>query len=268
MQGHASSWLPEGYDWQLVWRDEFDGTELDRSKWDYRLCMMGRRNNAWTEDGVTLDGNSNAVFRRYEKDGKVYSSQLQTGANFTDAPAEESKGVFRWQIGRLTEPKYLKQYGYFECRCKLQKKNGWWSAFWLQSPIIGSSLDPAKSGIETDIMESFEPSKVERVSNHYNGYNSCIKTERFGDVLENVDLNEYHTFGILWTEEGYVRYIDGVENGRSSAPISHTPQFVSIGTEVMGYRETDDACEIAKADPDDEFIVDYVRVFDYKKSKK
>ena len=43
VSGHEPSYLPEGRKWKLVWHDEFDGKELDRSKWDFRLCMMGKR---------------------------------------------------------------------------------------------------------------------------------------------------------------------------------------------------------------------------------
>jgi hypothetical protein len=35
--GHEPSLVPKDFDWKLVWHDEFDGTELDRSKWDFRL---------------------------------------------------------------------------------------------------------------------------------------------------------------------------------------------------------------------------------------
>ena len=52
----------------------------------------------------------------------------------------------------------------------MQKKEGWWTAFWLQSPVIGSSLDPATAGIENDIMESFHVGKIIQHANHYNGY--------------------------------------------------------------------------------------------------
>ena len=61
ISGHEASLLPDGK-WELVWNDEFDGSELDRSKWDYRLNMMGKRFPGWTDKGVHLDGNSNAVF--------------------------------------------------------------------------------------------------------------------------------------------------------------------------------------------------------------
>ena len=37
VKDHAPSLLPDGYDFELVWSDEFDGDRLDESKWDYRL---------------------------------------------------------------------------------------------------------------------------------------------------------------------------------------------------------------------------------------
>ena len=36
VKDHEPSFLPDG-EWKLTWADEFDGTELDRTKWDYRL---------------------------------------------------------------------------------------------------------------------------------------------------------------------------------------------------------------------------------------
>lgn len=84
IKDHEPSLLPDG-NWKLVWSDEFDGTELDTTKWDYRLSMMGKRHRTWDDEGVKLDGNSNAVFSIYEKDGEICSSQLQTGYNYMDA---------------------------------------------------------------------------------------------------------------------------------------------------------------------------------------
>ena len=55
VKNHEPSFLPDG-DWVLAWADEFDGTELDSTKWDYRTSMMGREHPAWVKVGVTLDG--------------------------------------------------------------------------------------------------------------------------------------------------------------------------------------------------------------------
>lgn len=75
LNGHEPSYLPEGH-FKLVWNDEFDGDTLDRSKWDYRLSMVGTMHPAWTDDdgAVTLDGKSNVVFHLIEKDGRPVSA--------------------------------------------------------------------------------------------------------------------------------------------------------------------------------------------------
>lgn len=267
--GHVPSLVPDGYKWKLAWHDEFDGTELDRTKWDYRLHMMGKRHITWQDKGVTLDGQSNAVFTVFEQDGEICSAQLQTGYNYMDAPVEKQEdcwgGGLVWPIGRLRDNLYTHRYGYYECRCKLQKKEGWWSAFWLQSPTIGCCNDPGYAGIENDIMESFHPGEVIRHGNHLNGYADDHIAIHHGEGAKGLDLDEYHTFSMLWTPDGYVFYIDGKEDGRSKPgdPVSHRPEFILISTEVNGYRsKTHTATDEARAAVGDTFVVDYVRVFD------
>ena len=262
--GHEPSIVPDGK-WKLVWSDEFDGNELDMTKWDYRLCMMGKRHITWGCEGVRLDGNSNVVFTCYEKDGEICSSQLQTGYNFMDAetPQSDTWGGLRWPIGKLERSKYLKKFGYFECRCKLQKQPGWWSAFWVQSPIIGATLDPATSGAEIDCMESFKPGEVIGHSLHYAGYGCDRNSSMVGKGATGLDLDCYHTFSFEWSERGYTHYIDGVEDGHCDGPVSLIPSFILISTEVNGYRSPQKrASEEAKLAVGDQFIVDYVRVFD------
>ena len=70
---------------------------------------------------------------------------------------------------------------------------------------------------------------------------------------------------MLWTEEGYTFYVDGIEDGHSSEYVSKTEQFILLTTEVNGYRSkaftaTEEAQAAAKAG--DVFVVDHVRVFD------
>ena len=38
-------YLPQGKGWQLVWSDEFEGTELDRTKWAPEESCWGGGNN-------------------------------------------------------------------------------------------------------------------------------------------------------------------------------------------------------------------------------
>lgn len=268
VENHEASWLPEG-DWDLVWADEFDGTELDRTKWDYRLSMMGKPWSAWTHKGVHLDGNSNAVFSIMEEDGKIVSSQLQTGYNFMDEPVQQTQfgtDDLQWGIGKLKRSMYTHGYGYYECRCRLQQMNGWWSAFWIQSPIIGASLDPAESGVEIDVMESFRPGRIVPHNVFTGGYGLDSQRVKVGGLVD-VDKEEFHRFGLLWDESGYTFYIDGKEDGKITEHLTGRPEFILISTEVKGYRKekdnhtfTQEAAEAAKAG--DTFLVDYVRVFE------
>ena len=274
VENHASSYLPEGYEWEYIWGDEFDGYELDKTKWDFRTHMMHVEHPGWVkEEGISFDGNSNIIFTVIEKDGKICSTQLQTGYNFMDAPIEQPDNQptfkqgnpFVWPIGKIKEPKFMHKYGYYECRCKLQKKSGWWSAFWMQSPIQGSTLDPSFSGIEHDIMESFEPGKVSEHMLHFNGCGADYKGVSNGVGAE-LSLDEYHYFGMLWTEEGYKFYIDGKEDGGSNEVVSKTEEFILLTAEVNGYRRPEfTATDEARAAVGDQFIVDHVRVFDIKK---
>ncbi|MBO5765126.1 MAG: glycoside hydrolase family 16 protein [Lentisphaeria bacterium] len=266
VKDHEYSLLPEGK-WNLVWSDEFDGTELDTTKWDYRLSMMGKRHPAWTDKAVHLDGKSNAVFSIIEENGLPVSSQLQTGYNFMDEPVQKTifeKDDIQWNIGKLKESKFLHRYGYYECRCRLQQNpDAWWSAFWMQSPVIGSSLDPAESGSEIDIMECFEYGKLHEHNIFTGGYGLDNKKSTTGSHPK-IDMSEFHRFGVLWDETGYTFYFDGVEDGRVTDYVSKRPQFILISTEVVGYRHKEHAPVQAAIDSigKDDFLVDYIRVFD------
>ncbi len=265
VKDHAPSLLPDGMNFQLAWADEFDGDELDRSKWDYRMTMMGKEHPAWTDQGVHLDGNSNCVFTLIMEDGKPVSSQLQTGYNFMDAVVEKStfcNDDLQWNIGKLKKSMFTHRYGYYECRCRLQQKPYWWSAFWIQSPVIGASLDPAYTGSEIDVMESFVPGEVKPHNIFTGGYGKDMQRLKVGGK-NGMSTDEFHTFGVLWDETGYTFYIDGVEDGRITENVSKCPEFILISTEVRGYRkEARTAVPEAYDSVGDTFLVDHVRVFD------
>ena len=266
VKDHAPSLLPDGFDFQLVWADEFDSNTLDESKWDYRLCMMGKRHPAWTDKGVRFE-NGCAVFSIFEENGEIVSSQLQTGYNFMDEPVQQTTfgpDHLQWNIGKLKENKFTHRYGYYECYCKLQQLPGWWSAFWMQSPIIGASLDPKLTGSEVDVMECFHTDGTIAAHNVFTGgYGLDMQRRKVGG--KQVSKDEFHYFGLLWLPDRYVFYIDGEEDGVICENVSAIPEFLLISTEVKGYRyenhlPTAQAKETAKTN--DVFLVDHVRVFD------
>ena len=280
VKDRAPSLLPEGRCFRLIWNDEFDGTSLDASKWMYRTNFWGRLAHwyAKPEDGCVevKDGLAHLKVRKLPN-GQFVSPQLQTGELMWDVPNLDNPEGF-WYLGRRCKPKFAHKYGYYECRCRLQQMPGWWSAFWMQTEMQGACLDPGLAGIEQDIMESFDPGEVIVSCFHYNGYGPDYRGFHIpaeyddgptftGKLTVDLDKAVFHTFGLLWEPDGYSVYIDGRFRGRNGKAVSHVPEFLLVSTECMNYREkrmTGKAVPAlaAAAAANDEFLVDYVRVYD------
>lgn len=258
------SQLPEGKKWKLVWNDEFDGNTLDTTKWGFRLHIMQTRHETFTNEGVEVK-NGLLYLNLIEKDGQFYSAHLQTGHNYLDRPGTPYSNGLTWPIAEIKEPKFVHKYGYYEIRCKLQEQPGWWSAFWLQSPVIGSSLDPTRAGVEIDIMENFTRDNKISHNIHWDGYGKNHKHEGSGNITIADTPDGFHTFGMYWGKSGYIFYVDGKESWRVDGPVSNIEQFILVSTECMGYRNgnrNQPSDLLKKAALPDSFIVDYVRVYD------
>ena len=280
VEGKAPSLLPAGRAFKLVWNDEFDGKSLDRTKWSFRTHFWGNRFTCFADendkDALELRDSLLYLYVR-EKNGRFYSPHLQTGALLYDGPMKDSAKKGFWPYAKREQPKFMHKYGYYECRAKTQKEKGWWSAFWLQSPDVGSTLDPKRSGIECDIMECFTPGAILPSCMHYNGYGPDYKgfqSDRGkGDIHARavaIDPEEFHTYGCLWEPDGYTFYLDGRRKGPKigrgeGEAVSDAEQFILVSTECHSYRGNGKPAvePLTKAvAAKDAFIVDYVRVFD------
>lgn len=281
--GEAASLLPEGLDFRLVWHDEFNGNRLDESKWGYRTNFWGQPAHWFaTPEDNAVEVRDGKLFLKLVRrpDGQIVSPQLQTGELIWDHPWIQDRNNF-WPLAKRSPAKYVHCYGYYECRCRLQQEKGWWSAFWMQSESQGVTLDPVRSGVEHDIMESFEPGAIVTHFFHYNGYGAdhksfvtppAAKGEDPFTKMVSVDPTAYHTVGLLWEPDGYTCFIDGHQDGpkvgrNGDEAVSHVPEFILLTTEAKWFRNNGMK---GKAVPEledsvrkgDAFIVDYVRVFD------
>ena len=274
VEGHEPSLLPKGKNFKLAWADEFDGGTLDKSKLNYRTYFWQQKAVQFCDQGVSLDGNSNLIIQPVlMEDGRICSAQLQTSTNTLDLPkfVPDSKSNpcgdnNFWPLGIIPEPKFQHRYGYYEIRCKLQEDTTrhWWSAFWLQSPSIGTAYNAEYCGVENDIMEYFSDG-ICTSGNFYDGYaTGNLKRDARVHYKKPESKDGYHRFGLLWEPDKYVFYCDGVETSRTTKKISQVEQFILISTEIEGYRKGDGKKhkEGAECILDDKFIVDYVRVFD------
>jgi len=233
--------------YSLVFEDEFDGTELNTDVWEYRGSGP-RRGGFNAESQVKLE------------DGKM----IMTGEYQTDGMYGEG-----WYTAMIKlKERYCK--GYFEISCILNEGSGYWSAFWLQAdaPYTASISKGGIGGAEIDIMESYNDETHKRyesigqtihcagVGGEQEGYQS----ERLGYYKGNNIHQEYNTYGVMWTDEEYIFYVNGVETARSSFGdgVSEVKEDVIVSLEIP------DETQLAALDKDTyhtEYIVDYVRIY-------
>lgn len=218
----------------LVWQDEFSGTVLDTTKWNYRAEGTKRHYATVNRQTISLDGQGHLAISVLKNEDGSYSVG-QTG----------TEGIFETT------------YGYFECRAKMNQSIGPHVAFWLQSPDIHKTGDnPALNGSEVDVFEYHRvtPDTVHH-NIHWNGYGP--EHHRIGKMINYPDIdNGFHTFGMLWTKEKYVFFVDGQKTWETTHALSHRPEYLILSTELTGFGGNPENGHYP-----DRVVFDYVRVF-------
>jgi beta-glucanase (GH16 family) len=238
---------PIGPDYQLVWHDEFDGTNIDQTKWVIRGDGP-RLQGYWMKDASSLDGNGHFVVR-----------------TFKDAQGRYTTG------GIATEGKYAWLFGYFEARVKFPATQGHWPAFWLTKHPLTPTPDAGRAGTEIDIME--KPWLTDQIQQtlHWNGYGKEGQEAHHIVRPANVNDGNWHTFAVKWTPTNYVFYVDGRQTWETrDGGVSQIPEFISVNEEI-GHFDSHHfkwnsgpvwgTGPIEKASLPDYYLVDYVRVF-------
>jgi beta-glucanase (GH16 family) len=231
---------PEGKAWKLVWGDEFDGVKLDASKWEVPEAQ--RRDGWWSPKAVSLDGR-----------GHLAIATLKEGDRYLDGCAR-------------TRGKFEHAHGYYTARMRLQHEPGHWTAFWLFNGGVCRVGDAGRDGTEIDIME--KPWLDDRLNYglHWDGYDKDHQCEKRIVGVPGV-MNGWHTFSVWWKPDEYVFYVDGKETWRTAAGgVCQVPLYIKFSDEVGDWFDdippANPPHAIAKAKLPDEFLVDYVRVYD------
>ncbi len=244
--------------WRLVWADEFDGDELDESKWSYQYGtgesegLHGWGNNEWQH---YTDRQENI----FVKDGKLHivaQDEIYEESIFTSARIRTiNKGDWR--------------YGKFEIRAKMPIGQGIWPAIWMM-PTDNVYGGWAASG-EIDIMEylGHEPHRVHGTLHYGGAHPNNVHTGTHYDLPSGTFHEDFHTFTLEW-EYGEMRwYVNGehyqtqndwyTERHPFPAPFDqkfHMILNVAVGGNWPGY--PDHTTEFPQ-----EMIVDYVRVYEF-----
>jgi len=174
--------------WNLVFEEEFDGTSLDLTTWEYQIGSGGWGNNElqYYTNGSNVEVSNGTLKIIAQKFGDTYTSSRIRTINKAD---------FR--------------YGRIETRIRLPIGQGIWPAFWMM-PTDDVYGGWPRSG-EIDIMEYLG-----------NDSNTVYGTCHFGHspndknyLTQSYDLSsgdfhtEFHVFAIEWEDNVIRWYVDG-----------------------------------------------------------
>ena len=207
--------------WDLTWHDEFDGDQLDTSKW----TALDRKNSYNNEkqyyhpDQVEVSGGSlHLTAIDVPRDGKAFQSGLITSKDLYGA-------------------------GRFEARIDLPTSQGMWPAFWLNPNQV-----QWPTGGEIDIMENrgSEPTRVSSAYHWQKDPGPCCDqhkyvTRPFAATVDGkrVDYHaDYHVYAVEWEAEELRFYVDDVlahvVTETEDRPLFATPKNIILNLAVGG----------------------------------
>ncbi len=177
--------------YELIWSDEFEGTQLALDRWSYQIGAWNGSNvqNCYRQENVSVANGNLTITARHE-----FATCNGLEKNFTSGFVQ-TKNVISWK------------YGYFEARVKLPASNSTWPAFWM-SPIDQVYGAWPRSG-EIDIFEGKGHDMKKVYANAIWGNSSTDKRQQKGPFTIG-DASQWHIYGVEWNEGELRYYIDGI----------------------------------------------------------
>lgn len=198
--------------WNMTWSDEFNGTELDMSKWSYQ-------EGTGAEYGIEGWGNNEQQY--YTRDNaKVSDGTLTITATGDDRGGKPYSSARIWTMSEDQESaKFSQTYGRFEAKIKMpagEGCQGLWPAFWLlpaDSPYGGWPV----SG-EIDIMEARgrQGDRTDSTLHYGKTYPNEAAEGKSYVWDDDLAITEYHIYSVDWTPTYMSFQVDGVEFYRAS----------------------------------------------------
>ncbi|VBB09580.1 Hypothetical protein LUCI_4875 [Lucifera butyrica] len=205
----------------LVWSDEFQGSSLNRSNWNYQL------GNGYNNGAGGFDGWGNGEWEWYRQSNvSVSNDNLVITAEYLSDPYVFASRDWYQFSGRITTKGLQSwQYARVEARIKLPTVNATWPAFWLMGDSCDTTVNGAAGGYDTlptnwpscgeiDIMEH-KNSDSQICSNLFWDTRTGTYPYSSSNVSDNptwttgVDVSGYHVYGMEWNSTTIKYYLDG-----------------------------------------------------------
>lgn len=242
----------------LVWSDEFDGDQLDESKWQV-IEGMANHGAIYNREAVSV------------RDGclVINSKNYGTTQELIDAVGWDQYGSqtlntqkVTWSSGRVeSKNRYSFQFGRVAVRAKPNDSQGIWPAIWM--------LCQDETGHdEIDILEYLgQDSWQAWTTNHYGILNLNKGSNGIATANYEAWCQDFHVFEVEWDPQQIRFFIDGKQvhsttAGRDKVDGMHTrPMFMILETQVGDGWVGDVDYTRQETKQDSNFLIDWVRVY-------
>jgi len=199
-------------DYTLVWYEEFEGPNLDTTKWDYEINCWGGGNNekqcyVKNDNNCKIQNGKLVLHPVYWPNG--YTGSILDCTNNFENSCNWTQPVTSARIRTLHSQSW--KYGRFEFRAKLPIGNFLWPAIWML-PTWNIYGLWAASG-EIDIVEfRGQPSQYNILEQnlHHGGvwpFNTYTGSGPVAYPQKNF-TDDFHVFALEWTPNSMAWYVD------------------------------------------------------------
>lgn len=291
--GSAAQEALQNAGWELVWADEFTGSELDRAKWtpeiscwgggnDERQCYTDRPENIEVRDGAL-----HLIAKKESYVGPTFPPEFgrsgMTRQSYTSGKVR-TRGLADWRYGRI------------EIRAKPPAGQGTWPAVWMMPAEDYYGAWPLSG--EVDILEAVNLGAACPDCDGDVGENRTISALHFGDAAplnDFVDVrvalpdkalpsDDFHVWAAEWAEGEIRFFLDGVEyfrvmkdawrtassraEGNPNAPFDR-PFYIMANLAIGGrLAEKNNEKGVSDTATPNAFLIDWIRIYQCKEDKE
>lgn len=188
--------------YEMIWNDEFNGTELDLTKWKFDIGT-GAAYNLWGWGNNELQYYTNSTNNIFVKDGALTIRAIKEDKRDTNGYTAN------YTSAKITTQNNLNfTYGYTEAKIKVPAGKGTWAAYWMM-PDKSVYGDWPNSG-EIDIMEhvGYDYGNI-HANTHTKAHNGGGHNGLGGSKVLTDITSEYITYGVEWLPDKLNFYING-----------------------------------------------------------
>ena len=220
--------------WRTIFADDFSGSVLDTSKWDYRQAGIynpaGSRQCSKSEPSMVSVGG-----------GAVRLQMRADPARVGDKCVTPDYGTFGYYLNAQisTEQSFSFKYGVAAARIKFEKGRGQHGAFWMAHGAAQQAPgNPKVSGAEIDVTEFFGKGYPHGgLASQVYYLDKSNQNKKLGKLLPHATKQlpaddawwrRYHVFSVQWTPKHYVFRVDGNVMDRISRGVSGVNEYLIL----------------------------------------